>query len=132
MDRLCFTAGALLAAVGVALGAFAAHGLKASLGPTELGWWQTAVQYQMWNAVGLAALAAAPGMRRAGLLVLAGTLLFSGSLYVMAVTGARGLAVATPVGGAGTAMPGSNNASSPLSARSTASRSTVRACSARR
>ena len=100
MDRFCLTAGALLAAAGVVLGAFAAHGLKASLGPAELGWWQTAVQYQMWNAVGLVALAAAPGMRRPGLLVLAGTLLFSGSLYLMGLTGVRGLAVATPVGGA--------------------------------
>ena len=99
-DRFCLAAGAGLAALGIVLGAFAAHALKARFGATELGWWQTGVQYQMWNAVGLVALAAVPEMRRAGVLVLAGTCVFSGSLYLMALTGFRGLGAVTPVGGA--------------------------------
>jgi uncharacterized membrane protein YgdD (TMEM256/DUF423 family) len=66
----------------------------------ELGWWQTAVQYQMWHAVGLVALAAMPGARRAAILIAAGTLLFSGSLYLMALTGIRALGMVTPLGGA--------------------------------
>jgi uncharacterized membrane protein YgdD (TMEM256/DUF423 family) len=96
----CLVAGALLAAMGIALGAFAAHGLKARLGADALGWWHTGVQYQMWNAIGLVALAAAPPVRTAALLVLAGTCVFSGSLYLMALTDARWLGAVTPAGGA--------------------------------
>ncbi|HEY0085047.1 MAG TPA: DUF423 domain-containing protein [Allosphingosinicella sp.] len=81
------------------LGAFAAHALKTRFGPVELGWWETGVRYQMWSAVGLVALAAVPGMRRAGVLVFAGTCVFSGSLYLMALTGVRWLGAVTPVGG---------------------------------
>jgi uncharacterized membrane protein YgdD (TMEM256/DUF423 family) len=65
----------------------------------ELGWWQTAVQYQMWHAIALVALAVIPGSRRAAFLIAAGILLFSGSLYLMALTGVRSLGVATPLGG---------------------------------
>jgi uncharacterized membrane protein YgdD (TMEM256/DUF423 family) len=54
--RPLLAAGALLASIGVALGAFGAHGLKATLGAAELGWWETAVQYQMWHALALVAL----------------------------------------------------------------------------
>lgn len=98
--RPVLAAGALLAALGIACGAFAAHGLRATLGPAELGWWQTGVQYQMWNAIGLVALAAAAPARMPAWLIAAGTILFSGSLYAMALTGARWLGMATPVGGA--------------------------------
>jgi uncharacterized membrane protein YgdD (TMEM256/DUF423 family) len=94
-------AGALLAALGVILGAFGAHALRASLGPAELGWWQTAVQYQMWHGVGLVALAALP-LPRLGLaaaLLAIGTVIFSGTLYLMALTGARWLGAITPLGG---------------------------------
>lgn len=94
-------AGALLTAVGIALGAFGAHGLERVLEPRALGWWQTGVQYQLWNALGLLALGALPG--RPGLaaaLIGAGTLVFSGSLYAMALTDARWLGMVTPVGGA--------------------------------
>jgi uncharacterized membrane protein YgdD (TMEM256/DUF423 family) len=94
-------AGALLAAIGIGLGAFGSHGLRAVLDEAALGWWNTAVQYQMWNAVGLVALAAFP--RRLGLaaaLILAGVLVFSGSLYLMALIGERRLGMVTPVGGA--------------------------------
>lgn len=84
----------------MAFGAFGAHALKDILSPAALGWWQTAVQYQMWHAIGLIALAGLPGRLAlpAALLVL-GTLIFSGTLYVMALTGARWLGAVTPLGG---------------------------------
>ncbi|HZF96499.1 MAG TPA: DUF423 domain-containing protein [Allosphingosinicella sp.] len=98
--RPLLLAGALLAGLGVALGAFGAHGLKAMLGPVELGWWQTAVQYQMWHALALVALGLSPfPARAAGWLFSAGILLFSGSLYLMALTGLRALGMVTPAGG---------------------------------
>lgn len=93
-------AGALLAAAGIGLGAFGAHGLERMLDARALGWWHTAVQYQMWNAIGLVALGALP--RRLGtpaLLIAGGTLVFSGSLYLLALTGARWLGMVTPAGG---------------------------------
>ena len=91
-SRFALLAGALLAATGVALGAFGAHGLRSLLSPEALGWWQTAVQYQMWQAIGLVAVGAAPiGTRWPARMLAAGTLLFSGSLYAMALSGARWL-----------------------------------------
>jgi uncharacterized membrane protein YgdD (TMEM256/DUF423 family) len=92
--------GAVLAALGVALGAFAAHGLRGLIGPTELGWSQTGVQYQMWHAVGLVAIGAAGvAARPAAWLLGIGTLIFAGTLYVMALTGLRWLGAVTPIGG---------------------------------
>lgn len=98
---------ALLGLLGVALGAFGAHALKARLGAELLAAWETAVQYQLWHA--LAALAAAlfamvqTGASRwflaAGWLFVAGAVVFSGSLYLMALTGVRALGAVTPVGG---------------------------------
>ena len=93
-------AGALLAAVGVALGAFGAHGLRAILSSEALGWWNTAVQYQMWSAIGLVALGAST--RRIGVaavMIGIGALIFSGSLYALALSGARWLGMVTPAGG---------------------------------
>ncbi len=58
-DRLPLLAGALLAALGVMLGAFRSRGLRAALSPEAMGWWQTGVQYQMWHAIGLVAIGAA-------------------------------------------------------------------------
>jgi len=93
-------AGAVLAALGIALGAFGAHALRAMLDERALGWWDTAVQYQMWTAIGLVALGLAPArLRTAPLLIVAGMLVFSGSLYAMALTGARWLGMVTPLGG---------------------------------
>ncbi len=93
-------AGALLAALGIALGAFGAHGLERVLEPRALGWWHTAVQYQMWNALGLVALGTLPRrLDLAAALIGGGTLVFSGSLYAMALTDARWLGMVTPVGG---------------------------------
>ena len=100
-SRFALIAGAVLAAAGVAFGAFGAHGLKTLLSPEALGWWQTAVQYQLWQAIGLVAIGAAPlaRMRWSALMLIAGTLLFSGSLYALALSGARWLGAVTPVGG---------------------------------
>ena len=100
-QRFPLFAGALLAALGVALGAFAAHGLRAVLNANALAWWQTAVQYQMWHATGLIALGAArlPRSLLPAVLLTAGTVIFAGSLYVMALGGPRWLGAVTPLGG---------------------------------
>lgn len=98
--RAILVAGALLAASGIVLGAFGTHGLRGMLDERALGWWETAVQYQMWQALGLLALGAL--RRRLGLaaaLIGGGALLFSGSLYLMALTDARWLGAVTPLGG---------------------------------
>lgn len=99
--RPTLVAGALFAAVGVALGAFGAHGLRDTLDATGMGWWQTAVQYQMWHAIALVALSAVPARTgRATIWLLAvGIVFFSGSLYTMALTGWRWLGMVTPLGG---------------------------------
>ena len=100
-SRFALIAGALLAASGVALGAFGAHGLRNVLSPEALGWWQTGVQYQMWHAIGLVAIGAAPVARTRGpaWTLAAGTAIFSGSLYAMALTETRWLGAVTPLGG---------------------------------
>jgi uncharacterized membrane protein YgdD (TMEM256/DUF423 family) len=96
--------------LAVALGAFGAHGLQARLaevadGAKRLSWWQTAAQYHLMHALalGLVALLVAqvPRARYAGLAFIFGTLLFSGSLYVMALGGPRWLGAVTPLGGLG-------------------------------
>jgi len=87
----------------VALGAFGAHALKETLGPQGTEWWRTAVLYQGLHLAPLLALSLLPGGGRlalaAGICFLAGTLLFSGSLYALALSGIRGLGAVTPVGG---------------------------------
>lgn len=93
---------ALLGAAGVALGAFGAHGLRERLGADALGVWETAVRYHLVHAVALLALALspnAPALRSAGWLFAAGILLFSGSLYALALGGPRVLGPVTPIGG---------------------------------
>jgi uncharacterized membrane protein YgdD (TMEM256/DUF423 family) len=104
--KLFVSLGALAAALGVALGAFGAHALKARLSADMLAVWQTAVQYHLWHALGLVAigllaqhLPASGPLRLAGWLMLAGIVLFSGSLYVLAASGVRWLGVVTPFGG---------------------------------
>lgn len=105
--KLFIVLGAIAGAAGVALGAFGAHALKARLAPDLLAVWQTAVQYHFWHALGLVAigvlalhLPAAPALKWAGWLMVAGLVLFSGSLYVLALSGARWLGAVTPFGGA--------------------------------
>jgi uncharacterized membrane protein YgdD (TMEM256/DUF423 family) len=103
-ERPLVLTGAVLGFIAVALGAFAAHALEPKLSPEALDWWQTAVKYHLAHAaatVAMGALAAKsfPGARSAGWLFAMGVLLFSGSLYVMALTGARWLGMVTPAGG---------------------------------
>ncbi|HEY7724797.1 MAG TPA: DUF423 domain-containing protein [Anaeromyxobacteraceae bacterium] len=105
MDRTFLGIGALSGLVAVAAGAFGAHGLKARLEPDLLATFETGARYQMFHALGLAAAAWAtsrfPGAAAAwaGWLFLAGTVLFSGSLYLLALTGARWIGAVTPIGG---------------------------------
>ena len=105
MDRIFFLAGSALALVGVGLGAFGAHALRARLAADMLATFETAVRYQMYHALALLALAWAstrwpgPLMTAGGWLLIAGTLLFSGSLYLIVLGGMRGLGAITPFGG---------------------------------
>jgi uncharacterized membrane protein YgdD (TMEM256/DUF423 family) len=105
MDRLYFAAGALSAFIGVAGGAFGAHALKTRLSPDMLAVFEVGVRYQMYHAFALLACAWAatrwPGtfVGAAAALFVAGTLIFSGSLYALALTGARWLGAITPLGG---------------------------------
>jgi len=105
MDRLFFTLGSLSAFVAVALGAFGAHALKARLDADLLAVYETAVRYQLAHALALLAVGWActrwPGrvLHASGWLFVAGTLLFSGSLVVLALTGLRWIGAITPLGG---------------------------------
>jgi uncharacterized membrane protein YgdD (TMEM256/DUF423 family) len=105
MDRLFFALGALAGFIAVALGAFAAHGLKARLDPTMLASFETGVRYHMYHALALLAAGWAatrwPGaaVNASGWLFLGGIVLFSGSLYALSLTGVRWLGAVTPVGG---------------------------------
>ena len=105
MERTFFILGAVSAFVGVAAGAFGAHALKARLDAEMLGVFETGVRYQMYHAFALLASAWAysrlpgPLTQASGWLFLAGTLLFSGSLYVLSLTGVRWLGAITPLGG---------------------------------
>jgi uncharacterized membrane protein YgdD (TMEM256/DUF423 family) len=105
MERLFLAAGAISGGMAVAAGAFGAHALRARLPPDLLAVFQTGAQYQLAHALALLAvgllLARAPGAASAaaGWLFLAGTVLFSGSLYALALTGVRALGAITPLGG---------------------------------
>lgn len=104
-ERLFVVLGAASAFVGVAAGAFGAHALKASLAPDLLAIFDTGARYQLVHALGLLAVAWAsarwprPPTRWAGWCFVAGTVLFSGSLYVLALTGVRAWGAVTPFGG---------------------------------
>src|SRR5262249_41792138 len=103
-------AGAANGFVAVAMGAFAAHGLKAILDPAALAWLETGSRYELMHALALLAVAllirdARDASRRllqaAGLAFLLGSVLFAGSLYLLALTGMTAIAWLTPLGGAG-------------------------------
>ncbi len=106
MARIWILCAACSGFLAVALGAFGAHALASQFSAAELSWWQTAVQYQFWHTLALLALATGYAQRSpcplldaaAGALVL-GILLFSGSLYLLALTGFKALAWLTPIGG---------------------------------
>jgi uncharacterized membrane protein YgdD (TMEM256/DUF423 family) len=96
--------GALLGFLGVALGAFGAHALREKISPAMLQVWHTAVLYHLLHAVALFALglyarATGADVRVGGVLLIAGVLVFSGSLYALALTGIKPLGAITPVGG---------------------------------
>jgi uncharacterized membrane protein YgdD (TMEM256/DUF423 family) len=106
MDRTFLLIGSLLGLLGVALGAFAAHGLKTRLSPEMLGVFETGVRYHMYHAFAILVVAAAIGhlgsarlLSIAGWLFFGGILLFSGSLYGLATTGVTALGAITPLGG---------------------------------
>jgi len=104
--RLALLLASLLLALAVALGAFGAHALKARVGPDLQAVWATAVQYHAWHALGLFGVGilmtvrpALSGLALPAWLMVAGIVLFSGSLYALVVTGVRGLGAVTPLGG---------------------------------
>ena len=97
--------GSISAFIGVAAGAFGAHGLEARLPAELLAVYETGVRYELVHAVALLFIGLAAdrwpkaGWARAGWMFLVGTVLFSGSLYILALTGARALGAVTPLGG---------------------------------
>jgi uncharacterized membrane protein YgdD (TMEM256/DUF423 family) len=105
MQRLFFSIGCAVGFAGVALGAFGAHALRARLAPEQLATFEVGVRYQLIHALALLAVAWActrwPGRlaQASGWLFITGTLMFSGSLYVLALTGVRGFGLITPIGG---------------------------------
>jgi uncharacterized membrane protein YgdD (TMEM256/DUF423 family) len=123
MERAFLVIGAVSGLVAVAAGAFGAHALRAKLPPERLAQFETAVRYQLWHALGLFAVVMVGSLHfsnprvthpevltvledtmgwpaeLAGLLFVAGTVLFSGSLYALALTGKRRWGMVAPIGG---------------------------------
>lgn len=103
--RLFFVLGCFFAFMAVALGAFAAHALKSRLAPDLMAIFEVGVRYHMYHAFALFAVAWAYGrwpettFSIPGLLFSAGIVLFSGSLYILSLTGLRWLGAVTPIGG---------------------------------
>jgi uncharacterized membrane protein YgdD (TMEM256/DUF423 family) len=120
-ERAFLVLGALFAFVGVGLGAFGSHALRGRLAPERLATFETGVRYQLWHALGLFAVVVIGSLRlvhpssgagltaiegttgwpalTAGWLFVAGIVLFSGSLYALALTGRRAWGAVTPLGG---------------------------------
>ena len=112
MERFALVASGISGFLAVALGAFGAHGLRSKLaaledGAKRLEWWTTAAQYQVVHALALGLVAwlatrsDAAAVKVAAIAFVVGTVLFSGSLYAMTLTGVRGLGAVTPLGGLG-------------------------------
>lgn len=105
MDRVFVVLGSLSALMAVSLGAFASHGLKGRLSQDMLDVFEVGVRYQMYHAFGLFVVAWAAtrwpgtGVIVAGWLFVVGTIVFSGSLYVLSTSGPRWLGAITPIGG---------------------------------
>ena len=105
MDRVFLALGALSALIAVAAGAFGAHALRNRLAPDTLNVFEIAARYQMYHALALVGVAWAvsrwPGgpTVAAGWLFVIGTVIFSGSLYLLSLTGQRWLGAVTPPGG---------------------------------
>lgn len=105
LAQLALLTGAAYGFLGVAFGAFGAHALKARLSADMLSVWKTAVEYQLYHALALLIVGLIATQRpsiaitNAALCFAVGVLLFSGSLYVMALSGVRWLGAITPIGG---------------------------------
>jgi uncharacterized membrane protein YgdD (TMEM256/DUF423 family) len=105
MERVWFGLGSVYCFAGVALGAFAAHGLRNRIDTSALAIFETGVRYQMYHGLALLAVAWAatrwphPATTIAGSSFAIGTLIFSGTLYLLAITGLRWLGAITPLGG---------------------------------
>ena len=97
--------GALCAALGVALGAFGAHGLRGVIGAAELALWETATRYWLVGALGLLSFGSfqsrRPSSAAPGWLILLGSTLFAASLYALALGAPRVIGAITPLGGLG-------------------------------
>lgn len=105
MNRKFLLIGAVSGFLAVALGAFGAHGLKSHVSAEMLAVWQTGVQYQMFHTLALLAVSLLGGrvadrwLNLSGWMMVLGIVLFSGSLYLMTLSGVRWLGVITPFGG---------------------------------
>ena len=101
-DSFGLRVGACAGFLAVALGAFGAHGLEHRASAEQLEWWTTGAHYHLTHALLMVVIGALPATRlrrRASLFTLAGIVLFSGSLYAMALGAPRGLGAVTPFGG---------------------------------
>ena len=105
MSNLFIGIGALSAMIAVAAGAFGAHGLKQILSPDMLATFHTAADYQFMHSIALIVIgtlhkvSARQSHISSGWTMLAGIIIFSGSLYVLSLTGVKWLGMITPVGG---------------------------------
>jgi uncharacterized membrane protein YgdD (TMEM256/DUF423 family) len=105
MDRFFFSSGAIAAFIAVAFGAFGAHSLRTKLSADMLNIFEVGVRYQMYHALGLIAVAWATtrwpeaNLNAAGWAFIVGIIIFSGSLYLLSITGVRWFGAITPIGG---------------------------------
>ncbi|MCP9291408.1 DUF423 domain-containing protein [Gracilimonas sediminicola] len=102
--KIILAVAAFLLTIAVAAGAFGAHALKNTLSAERLETWQTAVQYHAWHALGLMLIALIGAQFQMVVtwpasLILSGILIFSGSLYILCLSGASWLGAITPIGG---------------------------------
>lgn len=102
--KIIIALASILLALAVGAGAFGAHALKNVLSPERLQTWETAVQYHAWHALGLLAIALISShfqidLKWVSILISAGIIIFSGSLYALCLSGISWLGAITPIGG---------------------------------
>ena len=104
-SRKILLSGAIFMALAILLGAFGAHALKTSLSPEMLADYKTGVEYQFYHALGLLLIGLigfnvqSKWLQRSAILLCIGILLFSGSLYILSITGIKMIGAITPLGG---------------------------------
>jgi uncharacterized membrane protein YgdD (TMEM256/DUF423 family) len=104
-NQTILISGAVFMALGVLLGAFGAHALKSILSPEMLAVYKTGVEYQFYHALGLLLIGLigfqvkSKYLQWSGLFITIGIILFSGSLYVLTLSGIKAIGAITPVGG---------------------------------